>query len=212
MTRSPSHPVSDRRGGLRFTLLVAALIAIVVGGLAVAEFAYRLQADVVTGKVRIIDGDSIAFGDLNVRLASIDAPERAQSCSDAKGEPFGCGRSATDYLRFLIGNGEVTCRGRGRDRYGRMIGACRANGIDLSAEMVRRGWAVAYLGDLGSMEAEARSLGVGLWAGEFVAPSEWRRDRRSATGYAPIGAVREAIARLAALANGDRALRAPADG
>ena len=169
------------------------------------------------GTPRIIDGDSIAFGELNVRLAGIDAPERGQECFDAGGDAFRCGRQATDYLAFLIGDGPVTCRGRGTDRWGRMIGSCRARGVDLSDAMVRRGWAVAYMGDLGDTERKARERGLGLWAGAFTPPAQWRRERRTAAldadpALAALGIVREGIAGLAARVRGEAPLRAPGDG
>ena len=196
---------------LRQIFVGIATIAFLIAALAGVDLVLRLELDVVEGHPRIIDGDSIAFGDLNVRLAGIDAPERAQLCSDAKGDEYACGRFATDYLRFLIEDSKVTCRGRGRDRYDRLIGDCRVGGIALSGEMVRRGSAVAYLGDLDAVEDGARLRGLGLWAGEFTRPADWRRERRTASAIAPVGAVREQIAVLAALIAGDRALRAPGD-
>ena len=197
---------------LRNVVGAVLILGVLILAIGVVEFVFRLQEDVVQGEPRLIDGDSIAFGDLNVRLAGIDAPERSQTCRDARGDEFACGRSATDYLRFLVGDQSVTCRGRGTDRYGRMIAVCRANGVDLSEEMVRRGWAVAYLGNLEAVEEEAKSLGVGLWAGEFTTPSEWRVARRSADPTIPLGALREVIARFAAHVSGETTLRAPADG
>jgi endonuclease YncB( thermonuclease family) len=79
-----------------------------------------------------------------VRLHGIDAPETGQVCS-LNGKPWSCGRAATDLLRDLIGGREVDCRSLGRDRYGRMIGKCKVGRLDLGAEMVTRGMAVAYL-------------------------------------------------------------------
>lgn len=190
--------------------------------LAAIDLAFRLREDLLVGPARIVDGDTVEIAGVNVRLAGLDAPERAQLCKDARGREFGCGTAATDYLTFLVDEAPVTCRGRGRDRYGRMIGHCRANGVDLSEAMIRRGWAVAYLGELDAVEREARERKVGMWAGEFVRPADWRRDRRSAAlGTQPlgtpalgstVGAARELIARLAARLAGAPVARAPADG
>ena len=180
--------------------------------LAAVDLVARLEADILAGPARIVDGDTIEIADVNIRLAALDAPERTQRCTDARGEEYGCGTAATDYLRFLIDGRDVTCRGRGRDRYGRMIGDCRANGVNLSRAMVRRGWAVAYLGDLDPVEREARREGVGLWAGEFTRPADWRRERRTAAlGGSTFGAAREAIAQLATVLRGEAVLRAPPD-
>jgi endonuclease YncB( thermonuclease family) len=98
----------------------------------------------VTGPARVIDGDTLEIQGERVRLHGIDAPETGQVCS-LNGKPWSCGRAATDLLRDLIGGREVDCRSLGRDRYGRMIGKCKVGRLDLGAEMVTRGMAVAYL-------------------------------------------------------------------
>ena len=197
---------------LRSAIRAVGLLLALAVALAAVDLVLRLEEDVLVGRPRIVDGDTLEIDDVNVRLAGLDAPERAQLCRDARDREFGCGTAATDYLAFLIGDAEVTCRGRGRDRYGRMIGQCRANGLDLSREMIRRGWAVAYLGDMDGIEAAAREGGVGLWAGTFERPADWRRARRASAAASPIGSVRETIARLAARIAGGAPLRAPADG
>ena len=213
--RSPS--ASRPRRGRPFGALDLARGAAMITGLLVAlaalDLALRWNEDVLVGHPRVIDGDSLELAGENIRLAGLDAPERAQRCTDARGHSYGCGTAATDYLTFLIDGAEVTCRGRGRDRYRRLIGVCRANGVDLSVEMIRRGWAVAYLGDLDAVEGEARERGVGLWAGSFERPADWRRARRTASlDLSPVALAREAIAGLAARLRGEPVRRAPADG
>ena len=216
--RSPSAERERSRrarpfGARDLTRGIAMLTALLVV-LAAVDLALRWNEDVLVGRPRVIDGDSLDLAGENVRLAGLDAPERAQQCTDARGDPYGCGAAATDYLTFLIDGGEVTCRGRGRDRYRRLIGTCRANGVDLSVEMIRRGWAVAYLGDLDAVESEARERGVGLWAGTFDRPADWRRARRTALlspVVSPVALAREAIAGLAARLRGEPMRRAPAD-
>jgi endonuclease YncB( thermonuclease family) len=76
----------------------------------------------------------------------------------------------------------VNCRGRKRDRYGRLIAVCYAGDADLNARMVRDGWALAYrryATDYVAEETAARSEAKGLWRGEFVAPWDWRRKDRT---------------------------------
>ena len=212
--RSPSRHASAglAAGALRLARWTGWILALLLA-LAAADLVLRLEGDVLAGPARIIDGDSIEIEDTNIRLAGLDAPERAQVCEDARGEAFGCGTAATDYLRFLIDGAPVTCRGRGRDRYGRLIARCRVGGTDLSEAMVRRGWAVAYLGDLDALEAEARAGGVGLWAGTFERPADWRRaKRRASLLVSPVALAREGIAALATRLRGERPARAPADG
>ena len=195
------------RGLVQGVGLIALLFA-----LAIAVQFFALGGDtVLVGEPRVIDGDTIEIADRNIRLAGLDAPERSQLCRDGKGRDYACGRLATDYLSFLTRDGQTTCRGRGKDRYGRVIGDCRANGVDLSEAMIRRGWAVAYLGDYGDVEAEAMEDGVGLWAGEFVRPADWRKARRSASVTSPFGVLSEIALDLRSVLLGERRLRAPGD-
>jgi endonuclease YncB( thermonuclease family) len=47
--------------------------------------------------------------------------------------------------------------------------------------MVKRGWALAYRKyskDYVNDEEEAKEKKIGLWAGEFIPPWEWRRLKR----------------------------------
>ncbi len=47
-------------------------------------------------------------------------------------------------LERLMAAGPVQCEDRGRDRYGRSIGLCRAGGKDLGGDMVSGGMAWAF--------------------------------------------------------------------
>ncbi|MEE8350803.1 MAG: thermonuclease family protein, partial [Rhodospirillales bacterium] len=131
----------------------------------------------VTGKPRVIDGDTIAIAGERIRLHGIDAPEAKQTCQDKDGKEWRCGQDATFALANLIGNHWITCKGDKRDRYRRLIAICYAGPFDLNAKMVRQGWALAYrrysmdyVGD----EKVAKVSRKGLWRGEFVPPWEWR--------------------------------------
>jgi len=141
----------------------------------------------VTGKARVIDGDTVEIAAQRIRLHGIDAPEMRQYCRKANGT-WPCGAEATKALRSMIQDVEVACEERDRDRYGRIVAVCFARGEDLNAAMVRRGWALAYRRysvDYVDVETSARSARAGLWAGEFVSPWDWRRGKRRATTMAP---------------------------
>ena len=130
------------------------------------------------GKPRIIDGDTIEIGGTKIRLHGIDAPEAKQTCQKADGSQYRCGEMATFALAEIIETHWITCKGETTDRYKRRIAVCYAGPYDINAEMVRRGWALAYLRysmDYVDEEADARGRGVGMWAGEFIEPWEWRR-------------------------------------
>ena len=77
--------------------------------------------------------------------------------------------------------------------------------------MIRRGWAVAYFGDYEGEERAAREDGIGLWAGEFVRPEDWRRSRRSAALVSLLALVGELGGSLADWLAGTPRLRAPPD-
>ena len=80
---------------------------------------------------------------------------------------------------------QVEIKEHGTDRYGRTLGRIYQSGLDVNAEMVRRGMAwvyVKYVKDkrLNQLEAEARKQRRGLWADEDpVPPWEWRRARKA---------------------------------
>ena len=154
-----------------FRVVLAALL-LLVPSVAVAD---------VTGKPRIIDGDTIEIAGERIRLHGIDAPETKQTCTDKDGKEWRCGLNATFALANLIQNHWITCKGNERDKYGRLIAVCYAGPYDLNAMMVQRGWALAYRRysmDYVDEEADAKVHKEGLWRGQFVAPWEWRRGKR----------------------------------
>ncbi len=134
----------------------------------------------LTGRADIIDGDSFEIGDTGVRLYGVDAPEGRQSCT-RDGREWACGNEAARTLRGLIGDRSVTCTRRDVDTYGRIVAVCRSGAVDLSAEMARSGFAVAYRrysNDYVGEENEARAARRGIWAGDFEPPERYRRDDR----------------------------------
>ncbi len=136
----------------------------------------------VTGTARVIDGDTLEIQGQRIRLHGIDAPESRQLCR-LDGQPWQCGKDATDALTGKIARQPVTCEDLGRDRYNRIIGRCTVAGEDLEKWMVANGWAVAYRRyslDYVDQEADAQAARRGIWASEFVPPWEWRRGKRIA--------------------------------
>ncbi len=132
----------------------------------------------LTGIVRVIDGDTLEVGGHRLRLRRIDAPETGQVCY-SPGGPWACGRGAAKVLAGWTAGREVSCTARERDRYGRMLGDCSLDGVDLGEAMVIQGWALAWPGaGLDRQEAAARQARHGLWGSRFVAPWDWRRGQR----------------------------------
>ena len=134
----------------------------------------------ISGVPSVTDGDTLRIGPERIRLHGIDAPESKQRCR-AGGKTWACGEAATRALRERIGRRPVECAERDRDRYGRIVAVCRVAGADVNAWMVSQGWAVAYRKystDYVSYETAAKAARRGVWRGEFVEPSRWRRGER----------------------------------
>ncbi len=155
--------------GILIIVLIVLLVAFIFEG--VAEH-YVADAPTVT------DGDTIRMGQNRIRLYGIDAPERDQTCSYDNGQIWYCGVSATEALRSFIAGSRVGCRQKDTDRYGRIVAVCFIGETDINAWMVRNGWAVAYRRysrDYVDEETAAKNEGLGIWAGEFMTPEDWRR-------------------------------------
>lgn len=162
-----------RRGRLRLAadLGLAVLLFFLLAALAVRLEDKRTRVE--QGAAFVVDGDTLALGGRRIRLVGIDAPEYAQTCRRA-GADYACGRLARQALVEAVAGRPVSCSGSRLDRYGRLLGDCRAGEVDLNRAQVAAGWAVAY-GGFEAEERAARAAGLGLWAGEFERPQDWRR-------------------------------------
>ncbi|BCG73426.1 nuclease [Mesorhizobium sp. 113-1-2] len=149
-------------------------LAIIILGLLILLAARldRVETRQTQGAAIINDGDSITLGTERIRMRGIDAPEYTQTCR-RNGADYACGTLARQSLVRLIAGRPVACSGWQRDRYGRLLGDCKAGGTDLNRAQVEAGWAVAF-GDFESEEATARAAKAGIWAGTFDQPQDWR--------------------------------------
>jgi endonuclease YncB( thermonuclease family) len=117
-----------------------------------------------------------------VRLWGIDAPDLDQPCMDGDRLPYRCGVTARMVLDALTRTREVVCGIAENSTDAPPLAVCRAGDSDLGALMVATGYAFdrpdvsggLYAGE----EAQAAGRKAGLWAGAFVKPADWRRDRR----------------------------------
>ena len=179
-TRSTASRFTFRGSGLLRQLCCLTLLLLLYPAAA--------EAETLTGKPYVTDGDTVKISGERIRLEGIDAPETNQRCKDASGKGYDCGLVSTAALRTKIGRNSITCEGTARDRYGRFLGICYLNELDLNGWLVRNGYALAYTRysrRYASAEGEARENGRGLWAGEFVAPWNWRRGERLTTTSQP---------------------------
>lgn len=167
------------------TLLAAVWAVLEPGGLrrmaersaAGAEGEAAASADGnIRGRARVIDGDSLEIGGVQIRLYGVDAFEGRQMCGD-----FACGRAATQAVRDQVRGREVDCQPIDTDRYDRTIAQCVAGGQDLASLLARRGLAVAYRRySLAYVEDEdhARRTRAGAWATGFTPPEDHRMSER----------------------------------
>jgi endonuclease YncB( thermonuclease family) len=158
---------------MKFPVSILACMVLLWSGWVVAS-----RGDTITGRASVVDGDTLEIRTVRIRLHGIDAPESAQRCRNARGEPYLCGARSALLLSEQTGVRNVTCTERDRDRYGRIVAVCRLGARDLNAWMVQQGLAVAYRQysrDYIRLEDEARAARRGLWAGAFQMPAEYRR-------------------------------------
>jgi len=151
--------------------LLAALAALAPG--VVRDGLDGRGADARAGRVvRVVDGDTLhvrlASRRERVRLIGIDTPE-------ATSEVECGGRAATAATRRLVAGRRVRLRTdlEERDRYGRLLAYVEraADGLDVNAELVRRGHAeplavapnVRHAARFARLARRARAAGRGLW-------------------------------------------------
>jgi endonuclease YncB( thermonuclease family) len=101
------------------------------------------QPETLTGRARVIDGDTFAIGTTVVRIADVDAPETAQRCDDGPAALRHCGAYVADALKERIGDRDIRCAVRELDQYDRRISTCEVAGEDLASWLVSEGLAVA---------------------------------------------------------------------
>lgn len=152
---------------------------------------HSVRTGTLLGATEANDGRTLEINETRMILYGVDAPDLAQECT-LNGLPYQCGlRAYVQLIDLLAGVGRVVChvsKIEGDDRgYGR-CGFPTPNGADIRADaptfnerMVLSGWAVAdrhLTNEYTAAEEEARKAKRGLWAGEFVRPSEWRDGKR----------------------------------
>jgi endonuclease YncB( thermonuclease family) len=129
--------------------------------------------------LQVADGDSFAIGRTKLRLYGIDAPEYLQTCEDAGGRTWECGKVAREALQLILNVPGLACTVTARDRYGRSLASCSTAQIpDVAAAQVAAGMAISdeFYG-LRSYDGEqdvAEQAEKGIWAGTFTVPANWR--------------------------------------
>jgi len=136
--------------------------------------------------VDVSDGDTLTLLDgvntrYRIRLAGIDAPEKAQTYGDA----------SKRHLSRLVYGESVKVEYEKHDRYGRIVGKVLKDGRDASLEQLQAGLAWHYKQyqreqsradrrTYAESEREAQQAHAGLWRDlDPVAPWTWRLEQRA---------------------------------
>jgi endonuclease YncB( thermonuclease family) len=152
-----------------------------MAGQANGEAPARTSDAVITGVASVIDADTLEIRSERIRLVGVDAPESGQKCLSAAANFVRCGSIAANALDAWIDRNPVACEIEGKDRYGRFLGECRVRGESIQEWLVTNGYALAYRSystAYVAAELEARKTKAGVWAGDFIAPWDWRQGLR----------------------------------
>ena len=167
--------------------VASALVGVVALGLLstlpVRETSARSVAEdgAVSARARVIDGDTLVIdGRARAPRRHRCAGDRANLRAPTDGHVGLRQRAPQRGSRELVGKRVVTCESRGNDKYGRLLGICSVDGQDINAQMVREGFAwafVKYSRSYVSQEAEARAEHAGIWQAQSQPAWEYRESR-----------------------------------
>ncbi len=142
-----------------------------------ATWAVQAHAGQISGPAKAIDSTTIRIGDQRIMLFGVDSVMRKQLCT-LDGKPWQCWQAVVKDLQTLLDQGPVVCDAVGEpDVFGRVLARCKVNDQSVNEQLVSRGFAVARTNestDYVADEAAAKEKKLGLWQGQFAAPSAYR--------------------------------------
>jgi endonuclease YncB( thermonuclease family) len=133
-----------------------------------------------SGRVSVIDGDSIRVSGNEVRLLGVDAPEYRQTCFDSSENEYECGKISRSFLVKLASRKTATCTYFEKDIYNRYLAKCFIGELSINDEILKNGMGVIYdftKADKKEIELEkfAKSQKLGIWQGAFELPKDYRK-------------------------------------
>ena len=145
----------------------------------------------IQGNAKVIDGDTIKINKIKIRLFGIDAPEKKQICKRpylslgffSLNEDYLCGEFTTVKLKEFIENRLIIeCKVNDKkDFFGRHVGVCYKDSININQWLVENGYAVAFIKyskDYVKFQEIAKKNKAGIWSGKFLMPWEWRKKNK----------------------------------
>lgn len=137
----------------------------------------------ISGKVRVIDGDSLDLEGAKIRLVGVDAPEVKQTCFKSGGEQYNCGLDSKEFLSNIAEGKDGKCFYNQKDIYQRFLAVCIVADTIVNQALLKSGMAVIYdysKPDATNLELEkrAREQKIGIWQGEFQLPKDYRKSKR----------------------------------
>jgi endonuclease YncB( thermonuclease family) len=117
-------------------------------------------------RVTVHDVGTLQAGGVVIKLSDIAARDADATCKDDKGKPWRCGAVAKIALTRLIHGRAVTCALPKGGEHNVFLARCTVAGTDLSAWLVRQGWATPREPSepaLAAAAAAAKSERLGLW-------------------------------------------------
>ncbi|KZC32595.1 MULTISPECIES: thermonuclease family protein [unclassified Rhodanobacter] len=136
----------------------------------------NVERGATLGLPSVVSANSFMLNGRQVVLWGVAVPDARVPCLTGSVQWY-CGEQSLLALRRALGRYEVACFDKGTDRLGRMVGKCFVGLFDVSALLVREGWAVAdtdITGDYRADESDAKFKKKGIWTGTF--------DRRTFVG------------------------------
>jgi endonuclease YncB( thermonuclease family) len=159
------------------------LTGIAVAGIALCILAVAHPAPPAAGQgagrqtaIHVIDGDTVEIGPDIRQIEGIDAPELGQRCLNGT-SLYQCGMEAAFALRKLIDVMPMTCGQPNANGDSECVSKAGNVGLMLvqqGSAVARPGAPAAYL----DAQRTARESRLGLWRGDFTAPSKWRQGER----------------------------------
>ena len=127
----------------------------------------RTHARTGRNAIRVLDAVNLDSGKNHIVLASVQGPQRNDTCVNSAGVRWRCGRQAARALENLIASRQLKCTRHGRTWDARILATCRVGHTEVNRWMVENGWARAGT-DAGpayhTSEWRARMHERGIWS------------------------------------------------